>query len=353
MTRSSHQPSAVSRQPEKAGGNGGSADVSGKEESYKAASPGLSVYARWMTSFRTRATTRLVSAIGVRRKLQELADSYGDQTRFERLIEKTRRYDRRDPPSRLIKQMRHELIDVEGHELHVFNNPSGGGGRLILYLHGGGYMFGPFPTEWKMASSLAADSGSDLAVFLYPRTPEHGAEHTVQVTLTAYQTLLDQQSVSEIVLIGTSAGGGLSVVLMAQAARLNMQPPSRAVLISPGVDMALNDDVHGLEAGDVFLSPDYVRLAGRLYADSRGVDHQWVSPTNGDLDALPPLQVFAGSREILKPSIETFVERARAAGSSAQLIVGEGQQHAWPTMSTPEGQQARAAMSAFVEREGP
>jgi acetyl esterase/lipase len=63
------------------------------------------------------------------------------------------------------------------------------------------------------------------------------------------------------------------------------------------------------------------------------------------------MQVYAGSREILGPSIVTFVERARAAGSSVDFIRGEGQQHAWPTLSTPEGQQARDAMSAFIMKE--
>ena len=116
--------------------------------------------------------------------------------------------------------------------------------------------------------------------------------------------------------------------------------------------MSLHEDLDALEEGDVLLSADYVRLAGRLYAGSLGADHPWVSPTNGDLEGLPPLQVFVGGREILSPSIEAFVERVRAAGSSAEIVVGEGQQHTWPTLSTPEGQKARDAVSAFIMTEG-
>jgi monoterpene epsilon-lactone hydrolase len=316
-----------------------------------AAPSGFRVYARWMTSFRTRAATRLVSAIGVKRRLQELADSSDDPARFDRLLRKTRKYDRRDPPSRMVKQMRHEQIDVDGHLFHLFSGRSGGGGRVILYFHGGGYMFGPFAPEWKMASSIAASTNSDLAVFLYPRTPEDQAERTVDAMLDAYQAVVDGYADGEVVLLGTSAGGGLSIVLMVEAALRGMPGPSRAVLVSPAVDMVLQEDLDAAEAGDVLLSADYVRLAGRLYAGALPTDHPWVSPTNGNLEGLPPLQVFSGSREILSPGIESFVERVRAEGSSVELIVGHDQQHTWPTMSTPEGHQARDAIAAFIVAE--
>jgi acetyl esterase/lipase len=247
--------------------------------------------------------------------------------------------------------MRHEQVDVDGHILHFLSDEGRRSGRVILYLHGGGYMFGPFAPEWKMASSIAASTSSDLAVFLYPRTPDDQAERTVNITLQAYRAVLDRFSGHEVVLVGTSAGGGLSIVLMVEAALRGMLAPSRAVLVSPAVDMALQENLDAAEAGDVLLSADYVRFAGRLYAGALATDHPWISPANGNLEGLPPLQVFAGSREILRPGIETFVGRVRAEGSPVELILGEGQQHTWPTMSTPEGHQARGAIAAFMVAE--
>lgn len=103
--------------------------------------------------------------------------------------------------------------------------------------------------------------------------------------------------------------------------------------------MTLQEDVSHLEAVDVLLTPDYVRSAGALYAGPLGPEHPWVSPTFGDLSRLPPLQVYAGTCEILLPSIETFVERTRDAGTEVVLHVGEGQQHTWPLAPIPEGRQ--------------
>ena len=321
------------------------------QTSFSTVSTGFRVYAPRMTSFRTKAATQLVSVLGLKRKLQELADSYDDSAQFDRLLRKIRKYDRRDPPWKGGKQSGYEQIDVDGHELHVLGDGDGGSRRVILYLHGGGYMFGPFAPEWRMASSIATDTISDLASFLYPRTPEGQADRTVDLTMKAYQTLLDRYDGDEVVLVGTSAGGGLSLAVMMESIKRKMPLPSRTVLVSPAVDMTLQEDLDDLDNGDVFLPADYVRLAGRLYAGALSTDHPWVSPGKGDLEGLSPMQVYAGSREILGPSIETFVERAKAAGSSVDFFRGEGQQHAWPTLSTPEGHHARDAMSAFIMKE--
>jgi acetyl esterase/lipase len=122
--------------------------------------------------------------------------------------------------------------------------------------------------------------------------------------------------------------------------------PARAILISPGVDMTLAEPIGELEAHDVMLPVAHVTSAGRLYAGQLGADHPDVSPLFGDLSGLPPLHVFAGTAEILYPSLETFVGKARDAGTDATLIIGGGQQHTWPLSPTPDG---RRALREIVE----
>ena len=68
------------------------------QTSFSTVSTGFRVYAPRMTSFRTKAATQLVSVLGLKRRLQELADSYDDSAQFDRLLRKIRKYDRRDPP---------------------------------------------------------------------------------------------------------------------------------------------------------------------------------------------------------------------------------------------------------------
>lgn len=98
----------------------------------------------------------------------------------------------------------------------------------------------------------------------------------------------------------------------------------------------------------MLLTAEHVRSAGSLYAGSLGAVHPAVSPIFGNLAGLPTLHVFAGGRELLRPSMEEFAERAIAAGTDVRLGVGEGQQHTWPAAPTPEGRRARRRIVELI-----
>ncbi len=293
-----------------------------------------------MTTWRTALATRLVRLIGIKRRLQELAHVDNDPQALARRVAKVRRTDRPTPPLRVRRTWSHEAIDVGGFPLHVLAPRAGRGDRVILYLHGGGYLFGPFGTEWAAMRKVAAATGSDWAMLIYPKAPEHHAAQTIDVAHQAFQLLADRYGARSVIVIGTSAGGGLALAVMRERRDRGEPLPSMAVLWSPGVDMTLEEDVAHLEAGDVLLSVDHVRSAGALYAGEWGARDPRVSPTFGDLSGLPPLHVFVGTAEIVYPSMLTFADRARVAGSEVHLIVGEGQQHTWPVAPTPEGREA-------------
>ena len=125
------------------------------------------------------------------------------------------------------------------------------------------------------------------------------------------------------------------------------------MLISPGVDIALEHDVSHLEKSDVLLSADFARGVGKLYSGDLGLRHPQVSPTFGNLAGLPPMHVFAGTKEILFPGLKRFVQRVEEGGGEAHLIVGEGRQHTWPTAPTPEGRRALRQIVEIIRASDP
>jgi len=301
-----------------------------------------------MPSIRTRAANRLVVLIGIKRRLQRLAAVDDDPAAFARILGKLRRTDRTTPPRRLEKAWDHERVDVDGFALHMLTAKDGTHRRMILYLHGGGYMFGPFGTEWSAMRSIASGAKCDFAMLLYPRAPEYQAPRTIEIAVQAFAVIAARYGAPNVILAGTSAGGGLGIVMMAELRDRGEPLPARAVLLSPGVDMTLREDVRHLERGDSLLSIDHVRSAGALYAGALGADHRHVSPIFGDLSGLAPMHVFAGTREILYPSLEAFVRQASAAGTEADLVVGVDQQHTWPAAPTPEGREARKQIVEII-----
>ncbi len=188
--------------------------------------------------------------------------------------------------------------------------------------------------------TVAKRSMSDFAMLLYPRAPEHDAAEALRVAQTAFGALADRYGVDCVLPIGTSAGGGLAIALVAELRDMGGGTPPCVVLLSPGVDMTLEDPVEHLEESDVMLSAEHVRSAGRVYAGALGPDHPTVSPLFGDLADLPKMNVFVGGAELLRPSIEAFARKASGVGTEVRLILGEDQQHTWPAAPTPEGRKA-------------
>jgi len=299
-----------------------------------------------MVSIQTKVLEQVVRLVGVKRRLARVAAVTGDPDKLAKLVKSLRRPDLLKPPRRMRRSWVHERVEIEGWPLHLLTKPDGPSRRVILYLHGGGYMFGPALFEWLAAGSMAESAGCDLAMFVYPKAPEYQAPFTVAVTLRAFAEVADRYGAADVVVVGTSAGGGLAVVTMTELRDRGLLQPSLAVLISPGVDVAIEADVSHLEKGDVLLSVGFTRGAGTLYAGALGLRHPHVSPAFGDLAGLAPMHVLAGTKEILYPGLETFVGRVSDAGGEAHLIVGEGQQHTWPTAPTPEG---RRALRQIVE----
>lgn len=301
-----------------------------------------------VASLQTVLFERLVRVLGVKRRLQRIADSASDRDELQRLVDKERRWGQPRPPPRVIRGRHHEEIDIDGFALHLLTNEDAGHRRVILFLHGGGYMFGPFRTEWSMMNEIASATACDLALLDYPKAPEHHVSLTVDVTRRAYDVIVSRYGAANTALVGSSAGGALAVVIMTVLRDANLSQPRRVVLVSPGMDMTLSDDFARLEDGDLLLTADYVRTAGELYADPHQPIHPHVSPMFANLEGLAPLHVFVGSREILLPGVETFARRAAESGTDVHLIIGEGQQHTWPTAPTPEGREAVRQMIEII-----
>lgn len=305
-------------------------------------------YRLGMASVRSRLAKRLVQAIGLKERLRRIADVDEDPELLARELRRTRRADRRTPT--LAVRLRHsvEELDIFGFPMYVVTAKTGPADRVVFYLHGGGYMFGPFGTDWTAMGRLATSSDSDFALLCYPRAPEHTAEQTLPVAVAAVHLLVGRYGVDRVVPMGTSAGGGLALALLGALRDEGHPMPPCAILLSPGVDMTLEQDVGPLADADVLLTVEHVRSAGKLFGGELGADHPIVSPALGELSGLPPLHVFVGTDELLLPSIESFAARAREAGTEVHLVVGDGEQHTWPLAPTPEGRAALDQMAHIV-----
>lgn len=119
--------------------------------------------------------------------------------------------------------------------------------------------------------------------------------------------------------------------------------PNLMVLISPAADASVSrPEQVEIAARDPMQDIPGILEAGRLYAGELDVGHPFVSPLNGAFRSLPPMTIFAGTRDLLYPDSVDLAERARAVGVPVELHLLRNQSHDYALMPTPEGRKARA-----------
>ncbi|MEO3385592.1 alpha/beta hydrolase [Mesorhizobium sp. CAU 1741] len=253
------------------------------------------------------------------------------------------------PPIKVAARLRITVRTVEGCPVYEVRPKSGEGTRRMLYLHGGAYCFEMTSFHWRLVAELVERLDAHVTVPIYPLAPEHQFNAIYGMVRAVYRDVMAEGS--EVALAGDSAGGNMALVLTMMAAEEGWPLPRRLALISPGVDMTLQDEeTHAVARIDPWLGIEGGRESVRIYAGGLDFSDWRISPRYGDLTALPPTLVLSGTRDLLHPDTLTFVQRAKTAGADVELVVGQGMIHVWPLLDMPETRPARDRIVEFLRR---
>jgi epsilon-lactone hydrolase len=200
--------------------------------------------------------------------------------------------------------------------------------RAILYIHGGGYVVGSSEAYRGFVSQIVSRTQVSAFVLEYPLAPEATLPMAPNAALAAWKWLVNQ-GFKEIAIVGDSAGGGLSLVTLAELGKTASDlKPIAGVVFSPWVDMTFSGTSMtdpGIE--DPLIGHDYLRDCAQKYLGSFSATDPLASPLLGDLRNLPPLLIQVGSDERLFDDSWQLAFRASAAGVPVQLEIWEGMHH--------------------------
>ena len=231
--------------------------------------------------------------------------------------------------------------------------PSAAPGRVVLYLHGGGYVIGSPRSHRHLAAAIAAAARSSALLLEYRCAPEAPFPAAVDDAVAAYRWLLDQGvSAGGIVIAGDSAGGGLTVAALLALRDARLPLPVAGVCISPWVDLTCSGASYATKAAsDPIVKRAGVDEMARAYLGTADPRTPLASPLFADLRGLPPLLIQVGSEEVLLDDSIQLAERAKAAGVDTTLEVWEQMIHVWhwflPMLD--EAEEAVAAIGRFAE----
>jgi epsilon-lactone hydrolase len=258
------------------------------------------------------------------------------------------------PPGYTVESLRNE----QGLEFDVADLSPTASHRssvIVLYLHGGGYLFGSPKTHRQVLIAMAKAFQAPAYGLDYRLAPEHPFPAAVEDAAKAYQWLLTRHPQADIVLAGDSAGAGLAIATAVGVRDAGFALPKAIVAFSPYSDLAVTgESVEANAKSCAMFTPRGVREAAAIYLAGADARDPRASPLYADLAGLPPMLLFASRHEILRDDTLRLAERASAAGVKVELIVRDRLPHVWPVFVTllPEARDAFATVTAFARKIG-
>jgi acetyl esterase/lipase len=226
---------------------------------------------------------------------------------------------------------------------------------IVLYLHGGGYVFGSPRTHRNLVSRISHVTGVPALSLDYRLPPVATLPAPIEDALAAYRHLLDAgHAPDRIVVAGDSAGGNLALALALHAAEADLPQPAALVLLSPWADLSHSGASFRANAlKDPFLPRIALQRAGRVAragADPAGWRASPLFAPEALWPKLPPTLLQAGSTEVLLDDSVRVARRLAAAGVPAELQVFDRQPHVPPIWNgTPEARIALREIGRFVD----
>jgi monoterpene epsilon-lactone hydrolase len=226
---------------------------------------------------------------------------------------------------------------------------------VVLYLHGGGYLFGSPKTHRQVLIAMAKAFQAPAYGLDYRLAPEHPFPAAVEDAAKAYEWLLTRHPEADIVLAGDSAGAGLAIATAVGVRDAGFKLPKAIVAFSPYSDLAVTGaSIEANARSCAMFTPRGIREAAAMYLAGADARDPRASPLYANLAGLPPMLLFASRHETLRDDTLRLAERAAAAGVKVELIVRDRLPHVWPVFVTllPEARDAFATVTAFARQIG-
>lgn len=223
---------------------------------------------------------------------------------------------------------------------------------VLLYFHGGGFVFGSPRTIAKMVAHLVKRARARAVLPQYPLAPEAPFPAGVDHALAAYLALLAEGvDPARIVIGGDSAGGNLALSLLARIMASDVARPAGVFALSAVTDLTYSGKSISENArAEAVLPAARMNEMTEVYINGHGRDDPRISPLFADFHGAPPVWLAVGDTEILRDDSLRMAERLRAQGVSVDLTVEHDLPHAWPMFHTmiPEAHVTLDALALWI-----
>jgi len=215
--------------------------------------------------------------------------------------------------------------------------PADGKRRVVLYVHGGGFLTCGVNSHSRIVNALSKFADSPVLMVDYRLIPKHSITDAVDDCYDAYRWLrLRGYEPDQIVLAGDSAGGYLSLVLAQRLAAEGLadEVPAALVAISPLMELAAEPkQAHPNTRTDAIFPPKVFDALVALVAKAAAKDdvddesERLYEPLDHVEPGLPRTLIHVSGSEVLLHDARLAARLLAAAGVPIEVRVWPGQIH--------------------------
>jgi acetyl esterase/lipase len=214
-------------------------------------------------------------------------------------------------------------------------------GKIILFLHGGGFVRGSLDLGRSTAATLAKAAGLDVIAVGYRQAPEFPFPAANEDALSVYRTLLHGgHKAEDIAVVGESSGGCMALTLPTWIAKAGLESPAALAGLSPMIDLNMRGASWHFNRERDFATPAMGALMTDQYIKPQMRDDPLVSPLYGPIMKGGAILLCVGSFEVMLSDVERFAFRTDAENSDVTLNLYEAMPHGFPRFDLKIARQA-------------
>lgn len=207
---------------------------------------------------------------------------------------------------------------------------------VFIFIHGGGWVLGDYPTHKRMVRDLVVLSGFAGVFVNYTPTPDAKYPQAIDEIYAATKWVAENGAEigvngKSLAVVGNSVGGNMATVTALKAKEKGGPEIKLQIMMWPVTDAAADTKSYRLYGEDRFLTSSLMHWMFDLYtSDPEERKQIYLSPLEASLDqlrGLPPTLIQVADADILRDEGEAYGRKLDEAGVKVTTIRYNGMIH--------------------------
>lgn len=233
-----------------------------------------------------------------------------------------------------------KTINADGYEIKLnIVKPEGSKNNklpVFIFIHGGGWILGDYPTHKRMVRDLVVLSGAAGVFVNYSPSPEAQFPQAINEIYAATKWVAENGSEigvdgKNLAIVGNSVGGNMSAVTAIKAKENNNPEIKLQILMWPVTHATFDTESYAQYGEDRFLTTPVMKWMYDAYttneADRKGIYISPLNATTEQLSGLPPALIQVAEADILRDEGEAYGRKLDEAGVVTTTIRYNGMIH--------------------------